>query len=70
MRYCSPYGFAWSGLWSTVGTDDPTAADALSGVADRVCALGRMQRPPLLRAHDGEDWLRATLRSVSIEMSC
>ncbi|HHO49684.1 MAG TPA: hypothetical protein ENK18_02155 [Deltaproteobacteria bacterium] len=42
---------------STIGTDDP--ALALPGV--RCCAPGQMQRPPLVRHHDGVDWLRRTL---------
>lgn len=45
---------------STVGSSD------LVQVADwgalRVCPLGSMQHPPLIRFHDGVDWLRLTLR--------
>ena len=49
----------WASALSTVGTDgDPKPWDKL---ASRLCALGRMQRPPLLRRHDGVDWLQATL---------
>jgi hypothetical protein len=31
----------------------------------RVCAPGEMQRPPLVRLHDGVDWLAATLRDAT-----
>jgi len=48
----------WVGTISTFGTDDASAAFP----ADRTAALGQMQRPPVLRVHDGRDWLRATLR--------
>lgn len=40
---------------STVGTDAPVAVPP--GV--RGVALGEMQRPPLVRLHDGVDWLAA-----------
>ena len=54
---------------STVGTDTPGSAEAwFNAGATRVCPLGRMQRPPLLRSHDGEDWLTATHRSCSREV--
>lgn len=43
----------WSVL-STIGTDQPWPD------APRTCRLGRMQRPPLVRYHDGVDWLRTT----------
>lgn len=44
---------------STVGTISDADPWFQVGVT-RVCAPGRMQRPPLVRTHDGEDWLRAT----------
>ncbi|MEN0061504.1 MAG: acyl-CoA reductase [Myxococcota bacterium] len=44
---------------STVGTDDPHLSVPDSA---RVCRPGEMQRPPLVRFHDGVDWLGATLR--------
>lgn len=54
---------------SAVGTDDPDAVGLFMSVgADRVCRPGRMQRPPLVRPHDGEDWLRATARWISREL--
>lgn len=43
---------------STVGAD----AKIPAWPAVRVAALGRMQRPPLVRRHDGVDWLKATLQ--------
>jgi hypothetical protein len=53
---------AWLAPWrlavSTVGTDDPELA--LDRV--RVVPVGEMQRPPLIRLHDGVDWVRETLR--------
>ncbi len=57
------------GRWlSTVGTDDPESTDTwLKLGATRICRPGRMQRPPLVRHHDGEDWLRATAIWVSDE---
>ncbi len=54
---------------STVGTDDPDSLGTwMSLGATRLCRPGRMQRPPLLRPHDGEDWLRATALWVSEEL--
>ena len=54
---------------STIGTDDPESVPTwVSLGATRVCRPGRMQRPPLIRAHDGEDWLRATARWLSEEI--
>ena len=44
------------GALSTMGTDQPWPE------APRACRLGRMQRPPLRRLHDGVDWLRTTAR--------
>lgn len=59
----------WSKWLSTVGTDDPATVEAWARVgASRICWLGEMQRPPLIRSHDGEDWLRATARWVSREL--
>lgn len=53
---------------SAVGTDDPSSAEAwLALGATRVAPLGTLQRPPLLRAHDGEDWIDGLLRVVSVE---
>ena len=53
---------------STVGTDDPRSTSAwFAAGATRVCRIGRMQRPPLIRPHDGEDWIRATGIAVSAE---
>lgn len=52
-----------TGPLSTVGTDDPTGlATVLDAASVRVCAPGEMQRPPLLRRHDGVDWIRETAR--------
>jgi hypothetical protein len=51
---------------STVGTDGPSTPFVEAG-ATRICRLGRMQRPPLARSHDGEDWLRATIVHVTDE---
>ncbi len=47
----------WAPHWSTLGVDAPH-----HGVPPtvRVCRIGRMQRPPLTRLHDGVDWLAAT----------
>ena len=54
---------------STIATDDPGTNDTwLSLGATRICRPGRMQRPPLVRHHDGEDWLRATAIWVSDEL--
>ena len=46
----------WNGRLSTVGTD--TRLEVRDA---RVCPLGRMQRPPLERRHDGVDWLAPDL---------
>jgi hypothetical protein len=43
---------SWIPHLSTVGSDVPLA---IPGV--RVCPLGQMQRPPLVRLHDGVDWI-------------
>lgn len=54
VRWVEP----WASLLSTVGTDDPD----LRLDAARVVGPGEMQRPPILRLHDGVDWVRATVR--------
>ena len=53
----------WKRWLSTVGTNLPVDEPTLiqSG-AHRVCGLGDMQRPPLIRMHDGIDWIAATGR--------
>ncbi|MBX2803615.1 MAG: hypothetical protein KTR31_38410 [Myxococcales bacterium] len=44
---------------STLGTDrDDLAALGLDPRQIRLCAPGEMQRPPLMRRHDGVDWVR------------
>ncbi len=60
------------GLWgrhlSTVGTDDDAAAEAfVTAGASRVCRPGQMQRPPLVRVHDGEAWLHTLVRAIGRE---
>lgn len=58
----------WGAQLSTVGTDDPMSVAAWVGAgATRVCATGRMQRPPLDRVHDGVRWVHQTYRAVGIE---
>lgn len=48
---------------STVGAPPSThAAFRLAFPTARICALGHMQRPPVLRLHDGLDWIRRTHR--------
>jgi len=60
----------WSAHLSTVGSDDFRGGPTwLELGASRVCRPGRMQRPPLRRAHDGVDWIQTTLRAVSDELS-
>ncbi len=49
----------WLRWLSTIGTDEPGTA-AVIGPEARVVALGHMQAPPLLRQHDGRDWLVET----------
>lgn len=47
--------------WSTAGVATEEEALAFASVDGvRTCPLGRMQRPPLDRLHDGVDWLRET----------
>lgn len=46
----------WPGL-QAAGTDDPSSDAAWRALGARVCALGHMQRPPLLRRHGGVDWV-------------
>lgn len=57
----------WADALSTIGTDDADDAAPLAAIAPRLCPIGRMQRPPLRRSHDGEDWLAATQIAVSRE---
>lgn len=58
----------WRRSLSTVGTDDlDTAAIWVDAGATRICGLGRMQRPPMRRAHDGEDWVAAIVQAISVE---
>lgn len=58
----------WGRHLSTIGTDDHAAADAfIDAGASRVCSPGQMQRPPLVRVHDGEEWLRTLVRAVGDE---
>jgi hypothetical protein len=60
---------AHAGSLSTVGMDDPEVAEAwLDAGACRVCRIGQMQRPPLVRMHDGQNWLVATGRAVWSEL--
>lgn len=49
----------WIGQISTIGADTTLVAPS---PAIRIAALGTMQRPPLIRRHDGIDWLEATLK--------
>jgi hypothetical protein len=59
----------WARALSTVGTDDPTTIDGwLDLGASRICAPGRMQRPPLDRVHDGVRWVTQTWRAVGVEL--
>ena len=59
----------WGRALSTVGTDDPSSAAAWFEIgATRVCALGRMQRPPLDRVHDGVRWVHQTFRATATEL--
>jgi hypothetical protein len=52
----------WGHQLSTVGTDNSDHLAQWKTIgASRVCPLGEMQHPPLLRHHDGVDWIRATL---------
>lgn len=52
----------WSAALSTLGQPDPAAPIALRG---RPAALGAMQRPPLLRDHDGVPTVAAIRRQVA-----
>jgi hypothetical protein len=59
---------AWGRSLSTVGTDDPAASSSWHDAgAGRVCPLGRMQRPPLHRVHDGAWWVYQTFQAVGTE---
>jgi hypothetical protein len=54
----------WKRWLSTVGTNrvqDVTTLQQLGPI--RICATGRMQRPALVRVHDGRDWVGDTLRA-------
>lgn len=51
-----------AGALSTFATDGP----APPWPHVRICRPGEMQRPPLIRQHDGIDWLAATLRGRSV----
>jgi hypothetical protein len=54
----------WSAYLSTVGTDDPGSAAIFAAAgASRVCPLGRMQRPDVVRIHDGRDWTQEILQT-------
>lgn len=67
-RAAAAHASQWGRALSTVGTDDPSvAALFLSAGATRVCPLGRMQRPPLDRVHDGVRWVRQTYVEVDVE---
>lgn len=58
----------WGSSLSTVATDDPSAAEAwLQAGATRICAPGRMQRPPLDRVHDGVRWVHQTFIATDVE---
>ena len=53
---------------STVGTDDVGAAHAwMAAGATRICPLGRMQRPPLDRIHDGGRVIAQTARLQAMD---
>lgn len=56
----------WLSQISTIGADVPLLPPLPSA---RICALGQMQRPPLLRLHDGLDWLGETLKEQPIRGS-
>lgn len=59
----------WGRALSTVGTDDPRAAQPwLQAGATRICPIGRMQRPPLNRVHDGVYWISQTFRATGTEV--
>jgi hypothetical protein len=53
----------WGAFLSTVGTDEPASAAVFQRAgASRVCPLGRMQRPEVVRIHDGRDWTQDILQ--------
>ena len=53
----------WLHQLSTVGTDDPDSIAEFSRTRGPRMPPGEMQRPPLLRLHDGVDWVRETLHA-------
>jgi hypothetical protein len=53
-RMLAPYAASLS----TFGTEGPT----VPWTNVRICDVGEMQRPPLVRLHDGIDWLAESLR--------
>jgi hypothetical protein len=56
----------YSGWLSVVGLPPGSSpAPWLSLGAERTCALGAMQRPPLIRLHNGVDWIRAALKPAT-----
>jgi len=46
---------------SSIGTNEHATTPWQSLGSVRVCAAGQMQRPPLVRLHDGVDWLHETI---------
>lgn len=69
---CTDRGEALSALqpyseWlSIVGIPNTSSPEPwLELGAERTCRLGEMQSPPLIRVHNGIDWLRATLKPAS-----
>lgn len=68
LVYSTPQGaIQWlqarQGHLSTLGlSDSAEAADWRAAGAHRQCALGHMQKPPLVRNHDGVDALTLTLQ--------
>jgi hypothetical protein len=58
----------WARWLSAVGTDAPDDGPAFLDVgATRVAPLGRLQRPPLDRVHDGVRWTTQTCRAVQVD---
>lgn len=57
LSWLTPHAHLLSALGVPHGVTVPPP-----GPAARVVPLGHLQRPPLVRLHDGVDWLRATLR--------
>jgi hypothetical protein len=46
---------------------EPLIAAAMAGGGSRVCALGRMQLPPLDWRHDGRGAIEPLLRTIDFE---